>query len=178
MIRILARPGPFTITVGSAAYLSTTSWPPYTMARSADRMISSAPPWSVGRYTASSGRNPAWRKALTSRCAGQGLAPRRAHRDPVAQRERLGPQAVHARAVSGGVHGEHLAAPRPHRTAVAGALLAPVEGRADRPGRPHRIECRGNGVGHAAGSGAGDRDRQPRNPAGQFDIGRRSPVRR
>ena len=102
---------------------------------------------------------------------GQRLAARRAHRDPVAQRERLRPQAVHPRAVAGGVHREHLAAPRPHRAAVAGALLAPVGDRAHRPGRPHRVERRGDGVGDAAGSGAGDRDRQPRNPAGQADIG-------
>ena len=42
-MRIFVRPGPLTNTVGSSAYLSTMSWPPYTIARSAaaDELVGS-----------------------------------------------------------------------------------------------------------------------------------------
>ena len=47
----------------------------------------------------------------------------------------------------------------------------PVERRTHRPGGSHRIECCCGAVGDAAGTGTGHRNRQPRNPGGQLDIG-------
>ena len=46
------------------------------------------------------------------------FASRRTDGYPVAQRERLRPQPVDTGTVAGGVHGEHLAAPRPYRAAM------------------------------------------------------------
>jgi adenylate cyclase len=102
--------------------------------------------------------------------SGERLAARRADHHPVPQSERLQPQPVNARGVSGGVHREHLPAARPHRASGAGALLAPVERRADRLGGAHRVERRGRRVGYVAGSGTGGADRQSGNPAGQLHV--------
>ena len=68
------------------------------------------------------------------------------------------------------MHGEHFAATRPHRPAVADAFVAPVNRRAPRLSRPHRIDCGPGRVGHAASRRASHGDRQPRGPAGQLDI--------
>ena len=54
------------------------------------------------------------RNAMDEPVRGERFTPGRAHRDPVAQREGLRPEAVHAGRVAGCVHGEHLAAAHPH----------------------------------------------------------------
>ena len=178
VIRILLRPGPLTTTAGSSAYLSTTSLTPVhhgEVGRPDDLVGAGMIGGQIDGVLGAKTRLP---QGVHQPVRGQRLAAGRTHRDPVTQCERLRPQAVHAGTVSGRVHGEHLPAPRPYRATAAGAFLAPVERRAHRPGRADRVECTADGVGDAARPGAGNRDRQPRDPAGQADIGLRSPGRR
>ncbi len=102
---------------------------------------------------------------------GERLASGRADGDTVSQRQRLRPRTVDAGCVAGGVHGEHVAATRPHRAAGADVLVAPVERRPARLCRPHRVD-RGRRRGcHASTCQAGHGDRQPRDPAGELDVG-------
>ena len=78
---------------------------------------------------------------------------------------------MHARTVSRGQHREHFAPPHPHRSTVAGALVAPIQHGARRPGQLHHAERRTDAIGDAAGPRTGHRDRDPGNPAGQLDVG-------
>ena len=147
------------------------------MARSAARMTSSATVWSVGRYSASPAAKTRLPQGVDEPVGGERLAPRRTDRHPVAQRQGLRPEAVHAGSVAGRVDREHLAASCPHR-ATGGAELAPVGTRTRRPGRTHGVACGGEGFGDGVGTRAGRGHRQAGHPAGERRRNCRSRVRR
>jgi hypothetical protein len=100
---------------------------------------------------------------------GEGLAPRRTDRHPVAQRQSLRPEAVHAGSVAGRVDREHLAASCPHR-AAGRRELAPVGTRTRRPGRTHGVTSGGEGFGNGVGTRPGCGDWQAGHPAGELDV--------
>ena len=124
--------------------------------------------WQVHRVFGAKSRLP---QRKNQPVPGERLASGRADCDAVSQRERLRPRTVDAGCVARGVHGEHVAATRPHRTAGADVLVAPVERRSARLCRPHRIDCGRRRGCHASTCQAGHGDRQPRDPAGELDIG-------
>ena len=101
---------------------------------------------------------------------GERFAPRRADRHPVAQRQGLRPEAVHAGRVAGSVDREHLTAPCPHRAAGRRAHLAPVGAGTRWPGRTHGIACGGEGFGDGVGTRPGRGHRQAGHPAGELDV--------
>src|SRR6202022_2279891 len=101
---------------------------------------------------------------------GERLAMRRADRYPIAQCQRLRPQAVNAQSISRSVHAQHLAPARPYRAAGSRARFAPVPGCADRPGGLDRVAGGDERFSHTAAAVTGRRHGQAGHQAGEFDV--------